>query len=47
MPGAWGVGKSTISYLLAKYSNVDVVIFVACGERGNELVDNVKGYELV
>jgi len=47
MPGAWGAGKSTLNYAIAKYSNADVVVFVACGERSVEFVDNVKGYEYV
>lgn len=36
IPGAFGCGKTVISHSVAKYSNVDIVVYTACGERGNE-----------
>merc|ERR1719361_1316549 len=37
VPGAFGCGKTVISQALSKYSNADVVVYVGCGERGNEM----------
>eukprot|EP00054_Salpingoeca_dolichothecata_P003683 m.28057 g.28057 ORF g.28057 m.28057 type:complete len:608 (-) comp14069_c0_seq1:112-1935(-) len=37
IPGAFGCGKTVISQSLSKYSNSDVIIYVGCGERGNEM----------
>eukprot|EP01002_Notosolenus_urceolatus_P013875 NODE_488_length_2042_cov_164.180130_g385_i0.p1 GENE.NODE_488_length_2042_cov_164.180130_g385_i0~~NODE_488_length_2042_cov_164.180130_g385_i0.p1 ORF type:complete len:650 (+),score=240.90 NODE_488_length_2042_cov_164.180130_g385_i0:169-1950(+) len=39
IPGAFGCGKTVISQCLSKYSNVDLVIYVGCGERGNEMAE--------
>ncbi|KAF4739212.1 V-type proton ATPase catalytic subunit A, partial [Perkinsus olseni] len=39
VPGAFGCGKTVISQSLAKYSNSDVVVYVGCGERGNEMAE--------
>jgi len=36
VPGAFGCGKMVILQALSKYSNSDVVVYVGCGERGNE-----------
>jgi len=37
IPGAFGCGKTVISQALSKYSNSDVIVYVGCGERGNEM----------
>eukprot|EP00127_Corallochytrium_limacisporum_P006300 Clim_evm11s225 gene=Clim_evmTU11s225 len=37
IPGAFGCGKTVISQALSKFSNSDVIIYVGCGERGNEM----------
>lgn len=39
VPGAFGCGKTVISQALAKYSNTDAVVYVGCGERGNEMAE--------
>jgi V-type H+-transporting ATPase subunit A len=39
VPGAFGCGKTVISQALSKYSNADVVVYVGCGERGNEMAE--------
>ena len=39
VPGGFGTGKTVIEQSLAKFSDADVVIFVGCGERGNEMTD--------
>lgn len=37
--GAFGCGKTVISQSLAKYTNSDVIVYVGCGERGNEMAE--------
>ena len=39
IPGAFGCGKTVISQGLSKFSNSDAVIYVGCGERGNEMAE--------
>lgn len=39
IPGAFGAGKTCISQALSKYSNSEVVVYVGCGERGNEMAE--------
>ncbi len=39
VPGPFGSGKTVIQHQLAKWSDSDIVIFVGCGERGNEMTD--------
>jgi len=39
VPGPFGSGKTVVQHQFAKWSNADVIIFVGCGERGNEMTD--------
>jgi len=39
IPGPFGSGKTVTQQSLAKWSNADIVIYVGCGERGNEMTD--------
>jgi len=39
VPGGFGTGKTVVQHQLAKWSDADIVIFVGCGERGNEMTD--------
>ncbi len=39
IPGPFGAGKTVMGHSLAKWSDVDVFIYVGCGERGNEMTD--------
>jgi V/A-type H+-transporting ATPase subunit A len=39
IPGPFGSGKTVTQHQLAKWSNADIVVFVGCGERGNEMTD--------
>ncbi|ORZ30737.1 ATP synthase alpha/beta family, nucleotide-binding domain-domain-containing protein [Catenaria anguillulae PL171] len=39
IPGAFGCGKTVISQSLSKYSNSNIIIYVGCGERGNEMAE--------
>ena len=56
VPGAFGCGKTVISQALSKFANTDGIIYVGCGERGNEMAEvlsefpelkmNVEGREI-
>ncbi len=39
VPGPFGSGKTVVQHQLAKWSNADVIVYVGCGERGNEMTD--------
>ncbi|MCD6288370.1 MAG: V-type ATP synthase subunit A [Candidatus Hydrogenedentes bacterium] len=39
VPGGFGTGKTVVEQTLAKYSNAHVIVYVGCGERGNEMAD--------
>lgn len=39
IPGAFGCGKTVISQAVSKYSNSDCIVYVGCGERGNEMAE--------
>lgn len=39
IPGAFGCGKTCISQALSKYSNSEAIVYVGCGERGNEMAE--------
>ena len=42
--GAFGCGKTVISQSLSKYSNSDVIVYVGCGERGNEMSEVLQDF---
>ncbi|KCV67805.1 V-type proton ATPase catalytic subunit A [Fonticula alba] len=44
IPGAFGCGKTVISQSLSKYSNSDCIVYVGCGERGNEMAEVLKDF---
>ncbi len=44
IPGPFGAGKTVLQNLLAKHSEVDIVIIVACGERAGEVVETITEY---
>jgi V/A-type H+-transporting ATPase subunit A len=44
VPGGFGTGKTVIQQSIAKWCNADVIIFVGCGERGNEIADVLKQF---
>ncbi|KAL0263951.1 UNVERIFIED_CONTAM: hypothetical protein PYX00_010851 [Menopon gallinae] len=44
IPGAFGCGKTVISQSLSKYSNSDVIVYVGCGERGNEMSELLEEF---
>lgn len=39
VPGPFGAGKTVVQHQVAKFSDVDLVVYVGCGERGNEMTD--------
>lgn len=39
VPGPFGSGKTVVQHQFAKWSDADIIIFVGCGERGNEMTD--------
>ena len=39
LPGGFGTGKTVLQQTLAKWSDADVVVYVGCGERGNEMAE--------
>ncbi len=39
VPGPFGSGKTIVQHQLAKWANVEVVVYIGCGERGNEIAD--------
>ena len=48
VPGPFGSGKTVVQHQLAKWSDVDLVIYIGCGERGNEMTDVLREFpELV
>ncbi|EPH08724.1 V-type ATP synthase subunit A [Facklamia hominis] len=48
VPGPFGAGKTVVQHQIAKYADVDVVVYVGCGERGNEMTDVINEFpELV
>ncbi|PXF43149.1 V-type proton ATPase catalytic subunit A [Gracilariopsis chorda] len=44
IPGAFGCGKTVISQALSKFSNSDCIVYVGCGERGNEMAEVLKDF---
>jgi len=39
VPGPFGAGKTIVQHQVAKWADVDIVVYVGCGERGNEMTD--------
>jgi len=44
IPGPFGSGKTVVQHQLAKWSDVDIVVYVGCGERGNEMTDVLREF---
>lgn len=44
IPGPFGSGKTVTQHQLAKYSDVDIVVYIGCGERGNEMTDVLREF---
>ena len=39
IPGPFGSGKTVVQHQLAKYADAEIVVYIGCGERGNEMTD--------
>jgi V/A-type H+-transporting ATPase subunit A len=44
LPGGFGTGKTVLQQSLAKWADADVIIYVGCGERGNEMTDVLREF---
>lgn len=44
VPGPFGAGKTVVQHQIAKWANVDLVVYVGCGERGNEMTDVINEF---
>ncbi|UCD36238.1 MAG: V-type ATP synthase subunit A [Nitrospiraceae bacterium] len=47
MPGGFGTGKTILDQSIAKFADVDIVVYVGCGERGNEIAELIEEFELL
>ncbi len=45
IPGGFGTGKTILEQSVAKFADVDIVVYVGCGERGNEMADLISEFE--
>jgi V/A-type H+-transporting ATPase subunit A len=45
VPGGFGTGKTVIEQSLAKYAKADVMVYIGCGERGNEMAEVLHDFE--
>ncbi|HEX6639861.1 MAG TPA: V-type ATP synthase subunit A [Thermoanaerobaculia bacterium] len=46
-PGGFGTGKTILEQSIAKFADVDIVIYVGCGERGNEMAEMLDEFSLL
>ncbi|MGC8601122.1 MAG: V-type ATP synthase subunit A [Thermoprotei archaeon] len=44
IPGGFGTGKTVVQHQLAKWADADVVVYVGCGERGNEMTEVLRDF---
>lgn len=44
VPGPFGSGKTVVQHQLAKWADAQIIVYVACGERGNEVADLLKEF---
>ncbi len=44
IPGGFGTGKTMTQHALAKWSNADIIIYIGCGERGNEMTEVLEDF---
>ncbi len=47
IPGGFGAGKTVLQHSIAKWSNADIIIYVGCGERGNEIAQLLEEFPLL
>ena len=44
VPGPFGSGKTVVQHQLAKWADADIVVYIGCGERGNEMTDVLREF---
>lgn len=44
VPGGFGTGKTMVQHALAMWSDVDIIVYIGCGERGNEMTDVLREF---
>lgn len=44
IPGGFGTGKTMTQHQIAKWSNADIIIYIGCGERGNEMTNVLEDF---
>ena len=44
IPGGFGTGKTITQHQLAKYSDADIIVYIGCGERGNEMTEVLEDF---
>ena len=44
IPGPFGSGKTVTQHQLAKYADADIIVYVGCGERGNEMTEVIEDF---
>ena len=44
IPGGFGTGKTVMLHQLAKWSDADIIVYIGCGERGNEIADVLEEF---
>lgn len=47
IPGGFGTGKTVVEHTLARWADADIVIYVGCGERGNEMTEVLEEFPLL
>lgn len=45
LPGGFGTGKTILEQSIARFADVDIVVYVGCGERGNEMAEMIEEFE--
>ena len=44
VPGPFGSGKTVVQHQLAKWADADIIVYIGCGERGNEMTDVLREF---
>ncbi|WP_028274532.1 V-type ATP synthase subunit A [Atopococcus tabaci] len=44
IPGGFGTGKTMMQHQVAKYSDADIIVYIGCGERGNEMTEVLEDF---
>lgn len=44
IPGGFGTGKTVVQHSLAKFADADIIVYIGCGERGNEMADLLNSF---